>query len=151
MDRRMSSFYKDGLRFSCTRCSRCCRHDEGYVFLSADDVDRLASHFGVEEDTLVEEYCKEVDVGPFRRLSLKEQANHDCVFWQRGACSVYGARPVQCQTYPFWEGNLTSREQWESEASECPGVGIGRLHSAEEIEEAVAFRRNYPPVELPPK
>ena len=34
-------FYSDGLRFECTRCSRCCRHTPGYVFLSENDVERL--------------------------------------------------------------------------------------------------------------
>ncbi|MFW6214978.1 MAG: YkgJ family cysteine cluster protein [Alkalispirochaetaceae bacterium] len=146
----MSSFYKDGLRFGCTRCSRCCRHDEGYVFLSAEEVDRLCRHFGMDEDQFVAAYCKEVDFGPLRRLSLTEQENHDCIFWRGGGCSVYLERPVQCRTYPFWEGNLTSRDRWEIEASECPGIGIGPLRSAEEIEKALALRRNYPPVELPP-
>ncbi|MDR3247725.1 MAG: YkgJ family cysteine cluster protein, partial [Treponema sp.] len=35
-------FYANGLRFSCTRCSSCCRYESGYVFLSPEDVDVLA-------------------------------------------------------------------------------------------------------------
>ncbi len=35
-------FYGRGLRFECTRCSRCCRHNPGYVFLSPVDLARLA-------------------------------------------------------------------------------------------------------------
>ena len=145
----MSSFYDNGLRFGCTRCSRCCRHDEGYVFLSAEDIDRLATRFGMDEDGFIAAYCKEVEIGPARRVSLREQENHDCILWQNGACSVYGSRPVQCSTYPFWEGNLMSQEQWNREAKECPGIGIGRVHSREDIEAAIERRRNAPPVDLP--
>ncbi|HUX21603.1 MAG TPA: YkgJ family cysteine cluster protein, partial [Spirochaetia bacterium] len=35
-------FYQDGLRFECTRCDACCRHEPGYVFLSQTDLRRLA-------------------------------------------------------------------------------------------------------------
>lgn len=34
---------------------------------------------------------------------LKNQANGDCVFLRDGKqCTVYGARPLQCSTYPWW-------------------------------------------------
>ncbi|MFP4301155.1 MAG: YkgJ family cysteine cluster protein [Spirochaetaceae bacterium] len=146
----MSSFYDHGLRFGCTRCSRCCRHDEGYVFLSAEDIDRLATRFDMDEDRFIAAYCKEVEIGPARRVSLREQENHDCIFWRHGACSVYDSRPVQCSTYPFWEGNLVNEQQWSAESKECPGIGIGALRSKEEIEAALERRRTSPPVELPP-
>ncbi|HQO67077.1 MAG TPA: YkgJ family cysteine cluster protein, partial [Spirochaetales bacterium] len=32
------SFWHEGLRFECARCSACCRYEPGYVFLSADDL-----------------------------------------------------------------------------------------------------------------
>lgn len=34
---------------------------------------------------------------------LKNQANGDCVFLRDGRqCTVYGARPLQCSSYPWW-------------------------------------------------
>ena len=36
-------FYKDGLCFECQRCSGCCRFDSGYVFLSHEDLEKLAA------------------------------------------------------------------------------------------------------------
>ena len=147
----MKAFYDRGLHFGCTRCSRCCRHDEGYVFLSAADIDRLARFFDLDEDGFIDRYCVEVTVGPARRVSLKEQENHDCILWRNGGCSVYGYRPVQCSTYPFWEGNLVSETAWKAEAKECPGVGIGPLRTKQEIQSALESRRASPPVELPPE
>ena len=31
-------FYAEGLRFSCERCSACCRGEPGYVFLTKEDL-----------------------------------------------------------------------------------------------------------------
>ncbi len=47
---------------------------------------------------------------------------------------MYQHRPLQCRSYPFWSGNLTSRDTWERLKLSCPGVGRGRLHSKREIE-----------------
>jgi Fe-S-cluster containining protein len=48
-------------------------------------------------------------------------------------CSVYEGRPDQCRTWPFWP-EVMDAKTWKKEvAAFCPGVGKGRLHSAEEI------------------
>jgi len=66
--------------------------------------------------------------------TLREQANGDCVFYdrQRG-CTVYPVRPRQCRTWPFWESNLATPEDWERTESICPGSGQGELIPVEEI------------------
>lgn len=134
-------FYKNGLRFECTRCSKCCRHTPGYVFLSSKDVDALARALGVSHQELVEIYCREIDLGLTTRISLKEKANFDCIFWENGGCTRYHARPLQCRSFPFWSGCLGSREEWDLHALQCPGMNIGPLHSRREIEGWLA-RRN---------
>ena len=40
-------FYKNGLTFSCQRCSFCCGHSPGYVYLSRADLDRLCKGTGL--------------------------------------------------------------------------------------------------------
>ena len=138
-------FYTDGLRFSCTQCSRCCRHDSGYVFLSENDVNALTNRLGVSRERFIEEYCVWAPAGLGHHLSLSEQENHDCVFWRDGGCSVYEDRPTQCRTYPFWEHIVTDSTGWERERRECPGIDIGRRHSFFEIRNDLAARvRNRP-------
>jgi Fe-S-cluster containining protein len=137
-------WYSDGLNFTCTRCSRCCRHDSGYVFLSEADIHRLSRHFGIGRRQFVDAYCTGVDFGVTRRLSLKEQDNFDCVFWKDGGCSVYTARPLQCRAYPFWPQNIDSPASWEDVQKECPGVGVGERHDAEKIDEWLELRQKEP-------
>ncbi len=134
------SFHDSGLRFECTRCSACCRHTPGYVFLSAADLQRLATALNLTQKEFRERYCRVVDVGIAKRLSLKEKPNYDCILWENGGCSQYGARPVQCRAFPFWSAVVASEEQWQLHARGCPGMGRGKLHTKEEIEAWLALR-----------
>jgi Fe-S-cluster containining protein len=134
-------FYEKGLRFECTRCSRCCRHSPGYVFLSAKDVERLSKALGTPPEEFLRVYCRRVSTGIADRISLKEKANFDCIFWENGGCSVYEARPTQCRAYPFWSSNVASREAWEEQAKMCPGIGRGPVHDRREIEQWLEVRR----------
>ena len=133
-------FYADGLRFACQRCSNCCRHEPGYVFLSTPDVRRLAEALTCSQEVLVHKYCRRVKVVGFKRLSLKEKRNYDCIFWEDGGCTVYSHRPLQCQSFPFWSSSLSSPHAWEELSRSCPGIGKGPLHSREAIEEWVDRR-----------
>lgn len=56
-------FYAGGLRFSCERCSGCCRGGPGYVFLSKDDLARLLSRFRLGFPDFYKRYCTLVDTG----------------------------------------------------------------------------------------
>jgi Fe-S-cluster containining protein len=137
----MGIFYENGLQFSCTRCSACCRHTPGYVFLSRNDLSALVVYLRTTEDALKNAYCRQVVFGQVRRLSLKEKKNLDCVFWEEGGCTVYPARPLQCRSFPFWASSMASMEEWERCAKTCPGVGKGELHSRSVIEGWLRARR----------
>ncbi|MCX7787782.1 MAG: YkgJ family cysteine cluster protein [Spirochaetes bacterium] len=137
-------FYRKGLQFECQRCSRCCRIDPGYVFLTESDLSRLIQATGTTRDQFLNAYCRWVPVNGFLYLSLKETQDYDCVFWKHGGCSIYEHRPIQCKSYPFWESFLISEDHWESLKTSCPGVGVGSLHSPEEIEEWIRLRAQTP-------
>jgi Fe-S-cluster containining protein len=140
-------FYAQGLRFSCARCSECCRIEPGFVFLRKNDTEMLVSALKMRYTELVKRYCRWVpNAGGGEQLSLKEKANYDCVFWANG-CAVYEARPLQCRAYPFWKSMLVSRDAWE--AMSCPGMGKGSLHSMEEIEVLLNQQRAEPIIERP--
>ena len=68
---------------------------------------------------------------------LKEVATKDAngVAGVKKICSIYQARPLQCRTWPFWDGNLASEENWKSAGKRCHGINAGtRKFSREKIE-----------------
>jgi Fe-S-cluster containining protein len=101
----------------------------------------LSSALGKSRQETLREYCRCVPLGLAQRISLKEKANFDCILWENGGCSVYEARPLQCRSFPFWSGCVSSLEEWEHHGRECPGIGRGALHSLREIEKWLARRR----------
>ncbi|MDR0555003.1 MAG: YkgJ family cysteine cluster protein [Treponema sp.] len=132
-----SPFYTQGLHFSCTRCSVCCRYEPGFVFLSLQDLQALAAALKMSHNGFMETYCRWIPLGEgVQRLSLKENARFDCVFWKDG-CSVYEARPLQCRTFPFWSSNLLSEDAWKTAGRSCPGVGQGRVYDTGHIEDCL--------------
>jgi len=141
-------FWSQGLRFACTRCSSCCRHDPGFVFLSAFDLRNLLGHTGLAFHDFLSTFVRKVDSGSGFWLSLREKANYDCILWGENGCSVYIARPVQCSTFPFWQGILDSKETWLEEAKDCPGIGKGTVVPASGISERLWLQRVHPRLEV---
>ncbi|MDR3170641.1 MAG: YkgJ family cysteine cluster protein [Treponema sp.] len=136
--------FTQGLCFSCTRCSTCCRYESGFVFLTKKDANLLATTVQVDYTDFVDIYCRWVPMGQGReQLSLREKPNYDCIFWENG-CSVYEGRPLQCRTFPFWEALLVVPGAWQVAAASCPGMGTGVLHTRDEIEAAIIRQRTEP-------
>ena len=126
-------FYANGLHFTCTRCSTCCRHETGFVYLSENDVSSLALELKLPKDQFMETYCRWIPaLGGTERLSLKEKPDFDCIFWAKG-CKVYNSRPLQCRMFPFWSNVLASKEAWDISAEDCPGMNEGKLFTFDEI------------------
>ena len=143
------NFYSQGLRFSCQRCSACCRYESGFVFLSNKDVTALKAALKLGHDDFMNLYCRWVpnDDGK-SRLSLKEKLNYDCVFWTKEVgCRVYEARPLQCVTFPFWPSVVKDEDSWEMTAMECPGMNQGVTHSPGAIEKLMSSRQNEPVIQ----
>lgn len=127
-------WYKDGLRFECTQCGDCCTGAPGCVWVNQAEIDALAAEIGEEDvDKFEDMYVRKIGV----RRSLKEFPNGDCVFFDTEArkCTVYGARPRQCGTWPFWDSNLRTPEAWAETCEVCPGSGKGKLYQIDHIEE----------------
>lgn len=137
-------FYANGLRFSCQRCSCCCRHDPGFVHLSEQDLSRLLSWSGLDRDSFISKWCRWVDRNDgYEYLCLLEKDNYDCILWEDG-CKAYEDRPFQCSSYPFWPSLLMDEDWWEANARDCPGVNKGAVHDRDEIESYLARRRAEP-------
>ena len=95
------------------------------MWVDDPEVARLAAWLGLDIATFERRYVRRIA----ERHSLRERANGDCVFFdaQSHGCHVYGARPVQCRTWPFWPENLATPVAWDRAESGCPGMGEGPL------------------------
>lgn len=125
-------FWSDGIRFECQGTGRCClsRGQYGYVYLTLADRQRLARGLGLTTSAFTRRYCAKTD----GHVHLKHP-DRDCPFVDGKRCGVYESRPAQCRTWPFWPENLNARTWTKEVAAFCPGVGKGRLYSADEIRE----------------
>ena len=124
-------FYEKGIRFECQGTGRCCvsRGEYGFVYLTLNDRRRMAKELGLKTAAFTRSHCAKTD-GWFH---LKNP-DKPCPFLTGKSCTVYEGRPAQCRTWPFWPENMTAKA-WEREVvSFCPGVGKGRLYTADEIE-----------------
>jgi Fe-S-cluster containining protein len=123
-------WYRDGLRFTCTRCGHCCTGAPGYVWVTPEELTAIAELRGEPVAEVTAMYTR----SSHGRRTLRERSNGDCIFWSREAgCTVYAARPAQCRTWPFWESTTKTPEAWAAVQPGCPGAGRGELISAEEI------------------
>jgi len=123
-------WYRDGLRFRCTRCGACCTGEPGFVWVGDAELEAIAAFRGEPVEQVRALYTKAARRG----LSLREKLNGDCVFYDRErGCTIYPVRPPQCRTWPFWESNVATPEDWERTCAVCPGSGRGDLIPAEEI------------------
>jgi Fe-S-cluster containining protein len=67
-------------------------------------------------------------------FSLREMDNGDCCMLAHGKCRIYGVRPMQCRTWPFWASNLSTPQAWQAAKRRCPGMDRGRLWPLAEID-----------------
>lgn len=112
-------WFKQGLRFKCTGCGKCCTGPSGYVFLSQTDFANLRDHLQLSDDEFAKRYTRLVDGQP----ALLDAPNTDaCIFLKDNQCSVYHARPVQCRTFPWWIHSIRTPEDWAETAERCEGV-----------------------------
>ncbi len=127
-------WYKEGLRFKCTGCGKCCTGFPGYVWLTEEDIDRLAKKFELPRAEFLYHYTRQVG----KRYSLKEKGrDHCCILLEnKKICTAYEARPKQCRTFPWWTENLENRDTWNQVKRHCEGIDAedAPLVSCEEIQ-----------------
>lgn len=129
-------WYKEGLKFKCTGCGKCCTGKSGFVFITKEEISEAAKLLNLDEKTFKIRYIRTRD----NRLALvekrNEQGEYDCIFLKGKECQIYQGRPKQCRTYPWWPENLNTPDSWELASIECEGINnAAPLISFEEIEE----------------
>jgi len=129
---------RGGLPFDCTGCGDCCQV-EGDVWLSPSEATDMAASLKLSPQSFDDAHCDVIAEGSgWRRLiSVAPSASGlggGCTFLTaEGGCGVYGTRPQQCISYPFWPRILRSPESWDREIGACEGIGlVGRSASGAE-------------------
>jgi Fe-S-cluster containining protein len=141
-------WYAQGLRFTCSQCGNCCTGGPGYVWITTEEIAKMAAHLRLTVEQTVERYCRKID----GKFSLKERRSpaglYDCVFLKETKvpgkgddkvvhtirqCTAYEVRPLQCRTWPFWPENLSSKSVWDHAAKRCHGMNVGRKFSLPQI------------------
>jgi hypothetical protein len=113
-------WYHAGLNFKCTECGQCCTGSPGYVWVKEDEILEMATFLNLS----IEEFSKRYIRKAHGRFSLIEDPKtFDCVFLEnKKKCRLYGARPKQCRTFPWWPENLASKASWQETAKRCEGI-----------------------------
>ncbi len=123
-------WFRDGLKFECQRCGRCCRGEPGVVWVNKEEIEKISSFLGITQAVFAKNYLRSIN----GRFSLLEYGSGDCVMYHNG-CKIYTVRPCQCRSFPFWGTNLENRSEWEKLKKTCPGIDKGKLHSLRDIQE----------------
>jgi len=125
-------WYHEGLRFHCTGCGACCSGAPGYIWVSEAEIHAMAAATGMAPEDFERAFVRTEG----RRRTLRERPGGDCVLLdeQTRRCRLYGVRPRQCRSWPFWPSNLRTPGDWQRVCEDCPGAGRGPRISLEEIE-----------------
>ena len=129
----MSSLVQIGkvdFRFECQRgCIECCTQP-GEVYLTKDDVSRIAGHLGQTTEQFRTTLCETDADGSLR---LTTPADKACHFVLEDGCSIHEVKPLQCRTFPFWPQNVATRRAWKKVGRVCPGIGVGPVIPIEDV------------------
>ncbi len=113
-------WYKDGLRFQCTECGKCCTGSSSFVWVDEEEIAAMADFLHISVAAFKIKYIRRRD----NRYALveKKSQNNACIFLKDKKCLVYKARPKQCSTFPWWNELLKSEESWRFAAQSCEGI-----------------------------
>jgi uncharacterized protein len=109
------------MRFECQRgCVACCEQ-KGNVYVTREDIARLAEHLGISRAEFRRRYL----CGSAPLLRFRKQRHKACPFLLPGGCSVHEVKPLQCSSFPFWPELLHSASERREAKKYCPGLGKG--------------------------
>lgn len=122
----------------CRACAECCRVTD--VQLVDRDVDHLARYLGLPRQRFLDEYTT-LDAEGALILQRTQAQKGACVFLDGNTCTVYDARPGNCEKFPHLlrgAGSLESR-MWDfaDRATYCPIV----FNWMEAVKDLTNFRK----------
>jgi hypothetical protein len=131
----------DSVRFQCQPgCTNCCDQN-GFVYLTEEDLVRAAEFTGMSAAAFEKKYVYRTR----NEMRFRKPRKKQCSFLEGHGCGIHPAKPTQCRTFPFWPEIVERKLTWNRTARYCPGIGKGvliQIGSAMEIAEEQ--RRAYP-------
>jgi Fe-S-cluster containining protein len=131
-------------RFECQNCGTCCS-EMATIYPSREEVQKLAEYLNISELAFALRYLREIYDPQMNVYLLAFKSNHSvnigngCIFCHNKLCVIYNSsRTNLCNVFPWNHFDLET-EQWEENflsqdgKSWCPGVGVGRKWSLNEI------------------
>ncbi len=111
------------MHFECQPgCTACCRV-QGFVYLTEEDVTRIAAYLGMPQRQFEARYLYRT-----RNLRrLRTPRNIRCAFLTDEGCSIHSVKPTQCRAFPFWPELVDDAKEWYRASRRCPGIGKGEL------------------------
>ena len=117
---------QDGFDFSfnpskCAECGgKCCIGESGYIFLSKDEMGKIAEFLGIDFGDFTRRFVRQVGA----KYSLIEKPHDNgfaCIFFDESTrqCQIYPVRPAQCKEFPFWD---IFKNNPQGAKRECEGV-----------------------------
>ena len=113
---------KEEVRFKCQEdCFKCCMKP-GVVNFDKEDLEDAANFLGIPQSKFKKEFRLK-KTQDYWEMDVEEDL--PCPFLTPQGCGIHPAKPKQCRTYPFWQENLASKNDWQLTAGFCPGIGTG--------------------------
>jgi len=131
----------DSIRFTCqSGCTNCC-DQEGYVYLSEDDLIRAARYVKMTPRAFEAKYVYRTR----HQMRFRKPRDKQCPFLEGHGCGIHPGKPTQCRTFPFWPEIVERKATWNRTSRYCPGIGKGPLiQIGTAMEVAEEQRRAYP-------
>ncbi len=120
---------KDGFSYAfdssaCDTCGgRCCTGESGYIYVDKSEIEDISNFLNMDIKDFVNDYLYKQGY-KYSIKELKIGDSYECVFYDgiTNGCKIYGARPIQCRTFPFWDYFKTRVDELQLE---CPGIILG--------------------------
>jgi Fe-S-cluster containining protein len=107
---------------ACESCGgACCTGESGYIWVKYKEIEKIADFLELTIEEFATIYLRKVK---HRYSIIEKQLSEDnfaCIFFDNNKkqCIIYPVRPLQCQTFPFWE---SFKDDIDELKKECQGV-----------------------------
>ncbi|MFC1771344.1 YkgJ family cysteine cluster protein [Candidatus Margulisiibacteriota bacterium] len=104
-------------KFSCQKCAQCCQRDQGYVYVTGQEIENIAKFLKMDAWLFKQKYVSRS--GGWYILS-SDEFRKGCFLDENNICQIYPARPKYCRDYPNCEDVWQNKKSLQEECFLCP-------------------------------